>query len=82
MEGLIPYVIHALKKQKQGHIIDQNLSPQNSDISNRSYHLLLTSDSFNGNSPRIGTLGQVSSSPSSPSVVNVATTTNNIVQSK
>ncbi|KAE9584496.1 hypothetical protein Lal_00021721 [Lupinus albus] len=66
MEGLIPYVIHAIKKQKPEIIMDQNLSPHNSDTSNRSYHLLLTSDSFNGNS-------QVSTSPS---MVNVATTTN------
>ncbi|KAI4298556.1 hypothetical protein L6164_032103 [Bauhinia variegata] len=51
MEGLIPYLIHAIK--------DRNQKPQNkyrshsiSEGSNRSYHLLLESDSFNGSSHR------------------------------
>ncbi|KAJ1381627.1 hypothetical protein SESBI_44976 [Sesbania bispinosa] len=42
MEGLIPYIIHAIRKQK----------PHHSDSSNRSYHLLLGSDSFHGSSHR------------------------------
>ncbi|KAJ1388357.1 hypothetical protein SESBI_39184 [Sesbania bispinosa] len=44
MEGLIPYIIHAIRKQKPHHSESSN--------SNRSYHSLLGSDSFRGSSHR------------------------------
>ncbi|CAJ1924660.1 unnamed protein product [Sphenostylis stenocarpa] len=48
MEGLIPYVMDAIRKQKPGHIKINTLSHSHSDSSERSYHLLLGSDSFHG----------------------------------
>ncbi|KAK2405071.1 hypothetical protein P8452_10621 [Trifolium repens] len=50
MEGLIPYLIHAIKKQKPHHHSFQR-SVSHSENSNRS-HLLLESDSFSGSSHR------------------------------
>ncbi|KAK4802134.1 hypothetical protein SAY86_000337 [Trapa natans] len=47
MEGLIPYLLQAVKKQKPRHAY-RCLS----DASNRSYHLLTGNDSFNGSSHR------------------------------
>ncbi|TKY71241.1 beta-D-xylosidase 5 [Spatholobus suberectus] len=52
MEGLIPYIIDAIWKQKPGHMNRKSLSHSHSDSSERSYHLLLGSDSFNGSSHR------------------------------
>ncbi|CAJ1977333.1 unnamed protein product [Sphenostylis stenocarpa] len=49
MEGLIPYLIHAMKKQKPHH---HYRSFSHSESSNRSYHLLLASDSLTGSSHR------------------------------
>ncbi|RDX99022.1 hypothetical protein CR513_17987, partial [Mucuna pruriens] len=43
MEGLIPYIIDAIRKQKKA-------SHSHTDRSERSYHMLLGSDSFNGSS--------------------------------
>lgn len=43
MEGLIPYLIHAMKKQKPGAQRSYR-SFSHSESSNRSYHLLLASD--------------------------------------
>ncbi|KAJ1397291.1 hypothetical protein SESBI_31884 [Sesbania bispinosa] len=48
MEGLIPYLIHAMKKQKPHH----QRSFSHSESSNRSYHILLGSDSLTGSSHR------------------------------
>ncbi|KAK7343526.1 hypothetical protein VNO77_12322 [Canavalia gladiata] len=50
MEGLIPYLIHAIKKQKPHQRSYRSFS--HSESSNRSYHLLLGSDSFTGSSHR------------------------------
>ncbi|XP_027366687.1 uncharacterized protein LOC113872967 [Abrus precatorius] len=50
MEGLIPYLIHVMKKQKPHHHSFRSFS--HSESSNRSYHLLLGSDSFTGSSHR------------------------------
>ncbi|OAY45415.1 uncharacterized protein LOC110618794 [Manihot esculenta] len=48
MEGLIPYLLHAMKKQRP-----QNSCRSFSASSSRSYHLLLSGgDSFNGSSHR------------------------------
>ncbi|XP_054779498.1 uncharacterized protein LOC129287310 [Prosopis cineraria] len=56
MEGLIPYLIHAIKKQQQHKSPSRTYRrsfSHNSDSSNgRSYHLLLGSDSFGGSSHR------------------------------
>nr|GMC87715.1 putative beta-D-xylosidase 5-like protein [Ipomoea batatas] len=41
MEGLIPYLLHAIKKQRPNHHSFRCLS----DASNRSYHLLIGADS-------------------------------------
>ncbi|QCD91908.1 hypothetical protein DEO72_LG4g2877 [Vigna unguiculata] len=43
MEGLIPYIIDAMRKQKPN-----TLTHSRSDTSQRSYRMLLGSDSFNG----------------------------------
>lgn len=43
MEGLIPYLIHAMKKQKPD-VKRRYRSFSHSESSNRSYHLLLASD--------------------------------------
>jgi hypothetical protein len=51
MEGLIPYLIHAIKKQKPHHHSFQR-SVSHSENSNRSYHLLLESESVTGSSHR------------------------------
>ncbi|KAK7357591.1 hypothetical protein VNO80_16884 [Phaseolus coccineus] len=51
MEGLIPYLIHAMKKQKP-HVHRSYRSFSHSESSNRSYHMLLASDSFTGSSHR------------------------------
>ncbi|CAL5209828.1 unnamed protein product [Lathyrus oleraceus] len=51
MEGLIPYLIHAIKKQKPHHH-SFNRSVSHSGSINRSYHLLLESDSVTGSSHR------------------------------
>ncbi|BAU00840.1 hypothetical protein LR48_Vigan303s004900 [Vigna angularis] len=49
MEGLIPYIIDAMrKKQKAEHSNTNTLSHSYSNSSQRSYHMLLGSDSFNG----------------------------------
>ncbi|KAL2594754.1 hypothetical protein AAZV13_11G001400 [Glycine max] len=45
MEGLIPYIIAAIRKQKPGHMKSKSLSHSHSNSSERSYHLLLGSDS-------------------------------------
>ncbi|RDX69621.1 hypothetical protein CR513_51239, partial [Mucuna pruriens] len=50
MEGLIPYLIHVIKKQKPHKRSYRSFS--HSESSNRSYHLLLASDSFSGSSHR------------------------------
>ncbi|KAK7280257.1 hypothetical protein RJT34_25319 [Clitoria ternatea] len=52
MEGLIPYLIHVMKKPKPQHSSYRSFS--HSESSNRSYHLLLGtgSDSFTGSSHR------------------------------
>ncbi|KAL2995929.1 hypothetical protein AAZX31_10G244400 [Glycine max] len=50
MEGLIPYLIHAIKKQKPHHHNYRSYS--HSESSNRSYHMLLASESFTGSSHR------------------------------
>ncbi|VFQ94243.1 unnamed protein product [Cuscuta campestris] len=50
MEGLIPYLVHALKKQRPPH--HHALGRCLSDASNRSYHLLVGSDSPDGSSRR------------------------------
>ncbi|OWM64786.1 uncharacterized protein LOC116203817 [Punica granatum] len=47
MEGLIPYLMHAMRKQRPQHSY-RCLS----DASNRSYHLLTGSDSHDGSSHR------------------------------
>ncbi|KAE8008083.1 hypothetical protein FH972_004630 [Carpinus fangiana] len=47
MEGLIPYLVHAIKKQKPQHSYRSF-----SEGSTRSYHLLLNSDSLSGSSHR------------------------------
>lgn len=58
MEGLIPYLIHAIKKQQSPtkthhHHHHHRRSFSHSESSNnRSYHLLLGSDSFGGSSHR------------------------------
>lgn len=47
MEGLIPYLVHAMKKQKPHH------SYRSFSVgSSRSYHLLIGGDSFEGSSHR------------------------------
>lgn len=52
MEGLIPYLIHAIKKQKpHPHSYNRSFSHNESSI-NRSYHMLLGSDSLTGSSHR------------------------------
>lgn len=51
MEGLIPYLIHAIKKQKPHHHTF-NRSVSHSGSINRSYHLLLESESVSGSSHR------------------------------
>lgn len=51
MEGLIPYLIHAIKKQKPHHH-SFNRSFSHSGSVNRSYHMLLESDSLTGSSHR------------------------------
>lgn len=49
MEGLIPYIIDAMrKKQKADHSNTNILTHSYSNTSQRSYHMLLGSDSFNG----------------------------------
>ncbi|CAL0300379.1 unnamed protein product [Lupinus luteus] len=50
MEGLIPYLIHAMKKQKPHHHRYRSFS--HSESSNRSYHLLMESESMTGSSHR------------------------------
>nr|KYP75281.1 hypothetical protein KK1_008000 [Cajanus cajan] len=53
MEGLIPYLIHVIKKQNpHHHQHSHRRSLSHSESSNRSYHLLLASDSFTGSSHR------------------------------
>ncbi|KAK9287244.1 hypothetical protein L1049_015657 [Liquidambar formosana] len=47
MEGLIPYLLHAVKKQRPRHSY-RCLS----EGSNRSYHVLIGSDSYEGSSHR------------------------------
>ncbi|KAK4800282.1 hypothetical protein SAY86_020769 [Trapa natans] len=47
MEGLIPYLLQAVKKQRPQHAY-RCLS----DSSNRSYHLIAGNESFNGSSHR------------------------------
>ncbi|KAJ8763477.1 hypothetical protein K2173_002360 [Erythroxylum novogranatense] len=47
MEGLIPYLLHAMKKQKP-----HNTYRSFSEGSSRSYHLLTGGDSFSGSSHR------------------------------
>ncbi|CAH9058016.1 unnamed protein product [Cuscuta europaea] len=49
MEGLIPYLIHAIKKQRPNH---QSFGRRLSDASNRSYHLLIGAESGDGSSHR------------------------------
>ncbi|XP_004496876.1 uncharacterized protein [Cicer arietinum] len=51
MEGLIPYLIHAIKKQKPHHH-SFTRSFSHSESTNRSYHLLLESGSITGSSHR------------------------------
>ncbi|KAL5070288.1 hypothetical protein RYX36_021175 [Vicia faba] len=51
MEGLIPYLIHAIKKQKP-HQHSLNRSVSHSGSISRSYHLLLESESVSGSSHR------------------------------
>ena len=51
MEGLIPYLIQAIKKQKPHHH-SLNRSFSHSGSVNRSYHMLLESDSLTGSSHR------------------------------
>ncbi|MCD7451151.1 hypothetical protein HAX54_009776 [Datura stramonium] len=48
MEGLIPFLLHAMKKQRPHHNSFRCLS----DTSNRSYHMLVGSDSIEGSSHR------------------------------
>ncbi|OIT08596.1 PREDICTED: uncharacterized protein LOC109230867 [Nicotiana attenuata] len=48
MEGLIPFLLHAMKKQKPHHNTFRCLS----DTSNRSYHMLVGADSIEGSSHR------------------------------
>ncbi|CAN4112100.1 unnamed protein product [Withania somnifera] len=48
MEGLIPFFLHAMKKQKPHHNSFRCLS----DTSNRSYHMLIGGDSIEGSSHR------------------------------
>ncbi|KAK4378504.1 hypothetical protein RND71_000366 [Anisodus tanguticus] len=48
MEGLIPFLLHAMKKQKPQHNSFRCLS----DTSNRSYHMLVGADSIEGSSHR------------------------------
>ncbi|XP_059311283.1 uncharacterized protein LOC132062811 [Lycium ferocissimum] len=48
MEGLIPFLLHAMKKQKPHHNSFRCLS----DTSNRSYHMLVGTDSIEGSSHR------------------------------
>ncbi|OIV91143.1 hypothetical protein TanjilG_30365 [Lupinus angustifolius] len=48
MEGLIPYLIHAMKKQKPHRHRYRSFS--HSESSNRSYHLLMESESITGSS--------------------------------
>ncbi|KAK4378505.1 hypothetical protein RND71_000367 [Anisodus tanguticus] len=48
MEGLIPFLLHAMKKQKPHHNSFRCLS----DTSNRSYHMLVGADSIEGSSHR------------------------------
>nr|GMC83593.1 G patch domain-containing protein [Ipomoea batatas]GMC87717.1 G patch domain-containing protein [Ipomoea batatas] len=51
MEGLIPYLLHAMKKQKSPHSRRHSFRCL-SDTSNRSYHLLIGADSAEGSSHR------------------------------
>ncbi|CAN6544470.1 unnamed protein product [Malus baccata var. baccata] len=52
MEGLIPFLLHAIKKQRPQHRLIRSFSASESN-SNRSYHLLLTGqDSAEGSSHR------------------------------
>ncbi|KAK4340164.1 hypothetical protein RND71_041626 [Anisodus tanguticus] len=48
MEGLIPFLFHAMKKQKPNNNSFRCLS----DTSNRSYHMLVGADSVEGSSHR------------------------------
>ncbi|KAK7840514.1 hypothetical protein CFP56_016643 [Quercus suber] len=48
MEGLIPFLLHAIKKPKP----HNRYSRSQSEISNRSYHLLNAEESFSGSSHR------------------------------
>ncbi|XP_016539429.1 uncharacterized protein LOC107840181 [Capsicum annuum] len=48
MEGLIPFLLHAIKKQRPHHNSFRCLS----DTSNRSYHILVGTDSVEGSSHR------------------------------
>ncbi|KAK7269926.1 hypothetical protein RIF29_22736 [Crotalaria pallida] len=50
MEGLIPYLIHVMKKQKPHHHRYRSFS--HSESSTRSYHLLMESESLTGSSHR------------------------------
>ncbi|OIW12857.1 hypothetical protein TanjilG_24790 [Lupinus angustifolius] len=50
MEGLIPYLIHVMKKQKPHQHRYRSFS--HSESSNRSYHLLMESESLTGSSHR------------------------------
>ncbi|KAF7840740.1 putative beta-D-xylosidase 5-like protein [Senna tora] len=53
MEGLIPYLLHAIKKQNSPtKTYHHRRSFSHSESSNRSYHMLLGSDSFSGSSHR------------------------------
>ncbi|KAH0727355.1 hypothetical protein KY284_003220 [Solanum tuberosum] len=49
MEGLIPFLLHAMKKQRPHH---NSTFRSLSDTSNRSYHLLVGADSIEGSSHR------------------------------
>ncbi|KAG5625264.1 hypothetical protein H5410_010482 [Solanum commersonii] len=48
MEGLIPFLLHAMKKHKP----HQNTFRCLSDTSNRSYHMLIRAESIEGSSHR------------------------------
>ncbi|KAK7308111.1 hypothetical protein VNO77_41707 [Canavalia gladiata] len=83
MEGLIPYIIDAIRKQKPGHMNSKS-GFSHSDSSKRSYHLLLGSDSFNGSSQRRSSrfefLEQLS--PTASAITSSHASTNNIRKHK